>query len=81
MADWEKWQDLTAVDCSNGPPCPKLKGSCVDLDANSKWIATCQKDYHMVSWYLTNYKNPQSLYTRYLTGIKKKDGISFSDRH
>ena len=60
MADWEKWQDLTAVDCNNGP-CnngPRRKGSCVDLDANSKWIATCQKDYQLVSWYLTN-KNPQ----------------------
>ena len=54
MADWEKWKDLTTVDCNNGPPCPDPIGSCVDLDANSKWIATCQKDYQLVSLYLTN---------------------------
>ena len=47
MTDWEKWQELTTVD-------PPRKGSCVEIDANSKWIATCQKDYQLVSLYLTN---------------------------
>ena len=47
MSGWEKWQDLKTVD----------SGSCVEIDANSKWIVTCQKDYQLVSWYLTN-KNP-----------------------
>jgi len=36
------------VDCNNGPPCPDPIGSCVDLDANSKWIVTCQKDYKRI---------------------------------
>ena len=48
MSGWEKWQDLKTVD----------SGSCVEIDANSKWIVTCQKDYQLVSWYLIN-KNPQ----------------------
>ena len=59
MSAWEKWQDLKTVDCNNGPVCPPRKhnGSCVEVDANSKWIVTCQKDYQLVSWYLMN-KNP-----------------------
>ena len=56
MSSWGKWQDLKSLDCvddGSGPVCVPREhnGSCVEIDANSKWIVTCQKDYQLVSWY------------------------------
>ena len=77
MSVWKKWQDLKSVDPR------KHNGSCVEFDANSKWIVTCQKDYQLVSWYsakkiLNDYLQDIKLQCKQVLTIKV--GISFADR-